>query len=68
MTKRPVEMEAFRLAKIILREWEDAYSDNGDIWQRSHDALEQAKKANSPELMDQAYRIARERWDSNARA
>ena len=62
MTKEPIEMEAFRLAKIILREWEDSYSDNGAIWQRSHDALEQAKKAHSQELMDRAYQIARERW------
>lgn len=68
MTKEPIEMEAFRLAKIILREWEDSYSDNGAIWARSYDALEQAKKANPPELMDRAYQIARERWDSNARA
>lgn len=68
MTKEPVEMEAFRLAKIILREWEDSYSDNGAIWERSHDALVQAKKANPPELMDRAYQIARERWGSNAGA
>lgn len=68
MTKEPIEMEAFRLAKIILREWEDSYSDNGAIWARSYDALEQAKKANPPELMDRAYQIARERWDFNARA
>jgi hypothetical protein len=63
-----IDMEAFRIAKIIIREWEDSYSDNGSIWARSHDALEQAKKAHSPELMEQAYQIARERWGSNARA
>jgi hypothetical protein len=68
MSKEPVEMEAFRLAKIIMREWEDSYSDSGAIWERSYDALQQAKKANSPELMEQAYQIARERWGSGARA
>ena len=66
MMTEPVDMEAFRIAKIILREWEDSYSDNGAIWERSHDALEQAKKAHSPELMDRAYQIARERWQANA--
>lgn len=62
MTNDPIDMEAFRIAKIIIREWEDSYSDSGAIWERSYDALRQAKKANPPELLERAYEIARERW------
>jgi hypothetical protein len=62
MSEELIEMEAFRVAKIIMREWEDSYSDSGAIWERSHDALVQAKKAHSPEILEKAYEIARQRW------
>lgn len=61
----PVDLAAYQIAKLIMREWHDSYSDSGAIWERSWDAVQQAKKANSPEIMARAYEIARERWEKH---
>lgn len=65
MTSEPVSIEAYQVAKLIMREWSDSYSDNGAIWQRSRDALLFATKNCDPEVISEAYRIAREKWDNH---
>ena len=56
-----VNMDAYRLADLIVKNWMDAYSDNGAIWRRSQDALDLVKRQVSPELWDRAMVIARRR-------
>lgn len=57
-----VDMDAYRLADLIAKNWMDAYSDNGAIWQRSQDALDLVKRQVSPEMWDRALVIARRRF------
>jgi hypothetical protein len=62
MVDNVVDMDAFKLARLILKCWEDAYSDNGHIWRVSNEAMELALKFAPQEVQDEAYRIANNMW------
>ena len=53
-----------RLADLIMAEWSDKQSDSGSIWKRSFEALELAKEESGQELIEQAYKIAYDRWEA----
>ena len=52
------------LADLIMAEWLDSQSDSGNIWKRSYQALELAKRDAGEELIKEAYEIARARMDA----
>lgn len=54
---------ADKLADLMIQEWISAYSDNGDIWAKAADRLKQAKLQEAQNIIDQAFVIARERWE-----
>lgn len=56
-------IQAHRLADLMMQEWISAYSDNGWIWQRDYEALDIAKSEASDEIIQEAFQIARARWE-----
>jgi len=52
-------MNLEKMVHLIRQEWSDAMSDNGAIWKRSYDALQEAKQA-SPDLYEEALAYAYE--------
>ena len=62
MVENIVGMDAYRLARLIVTEWSDAYSDNGAVWVKSHEALALALKFAPQGVQDEAYRIANKMW------
>ena len=56
-------IQAHKLADLMMQEWVSAYSDNGTIWQRDYEALDIAKSEASDEIIQEAFQIARARWD-----
>jgi hypothetical protein len=55
-------MQAHRLADLIMAEWLDSQSDSGAIWLKSYEALQVAKGENPQEVFDEAIQIANARW------
>lgn len=64
MVENIVGMDAYRLARLIVAEWSDAYSDSGAVWARSNEALGFALKFAPEDVQDEAYRIANKIWES----
>lgn len=56
------DMQAHKLADLIVTEWLDAHSDSGAIWQKSYDALRLAKSEASRAVFEEALQIANARW------
>ena len=52
-----------RLAQQIFATWMDSMSDDGAAWRRSNEALKLAKLEAGEELVQQAYELARERYE-----
>jgi predicted 2-oxoglutarate/Fe(II)-dependent dioxygenase YbiX len=52
-----------RLADAIMAEWLDSQSDSGAIWEKSHRELKVLKSEASEEGIEEAYAIARARWE-----
>ena len=63
MNENVVSMEAQRLSHLIMADWLDSQSDSGAVWRQSHEALEIAKREDGQAVIDEAYRIAYERWN-----
>jgi hypothetical protein len=63
MNENVVSLEAQRLSHLIIADWLDSQSDSGAVWRRSHEALEIAKREDGQDVIDEAYRIAYERWN-----
>jgi hypothetical protein len=59
-----VDMDAYKLARLIVTCWEDSYSDSGAIWRVSNEAMEMALKFAPKDVQDEAYRIANKMWGS----
>jgi hypothetical protein len=55
-------MSAYKIADLIMEHWLDSYSDNGALWERSRKTLEVVRESVTPELWDEALRIAHNRW------
>jgi hypothetical protein len=55
------------LADLIVAEWLDSQSDSGSLWQSSYQALELAKQDAGEKLLEEAYSIARARFDAMRR-
>lgn len=55
--------EAEKLADLVIQEWISAYSDNGAIWQKAFDELKAAKEREAQEVIDEAMKIAYDRWN-----
>ena len=55
--------EAEKLADLIVQEWISAYSDNGAIWATAAEQLRKAKEAEAQQVIDEALKIARDRWE-----
>jgi hypothetical protein len=58
------EIEPKHLADLIVAEWLDSQSDSGNIWKRSYEALQLAKREAGEELIKEAYDIARARMEA----
>jgi len=56
-------LEAQRLSRLITEEWLASQSDSGAIWERARKALIEESAKHSPEIVVEAQRLARERWD-----
>lgn len=56
------DMQAHKLADLIMAEWLDAHSDSGAIWQKSYNALKLAKAENPEAVFAEALQIANARW------
>ena len=55
--------EASELADLFIQEWISAYSDNGAIWTKAADRLRKAKAEEAQKVIDEALKIARDRWE-----
>ena len=55
--------EAEKLADLIIQEWISAYSDNGAIWATAAERLRKAKEVEAQQVIDEALKIARHRWE-----
>jgi 2-oxo-4-hydroxy-4-carboxy--5-ureidoimidazoline (OHCU) decarboxylase len=55
--------EAEKLADLMVQEWISAYSDNGAIWATAAERLRKAKEAEAQQVIDEALKIARDRWE-----
>lgn len=55
--------EASKLADLFIQEWISSYSDNGAIWATAAERLRKAKEAEAQQVIDEALKIARHRWD-----
>lgn len=53
-----------RLAQLIFATWIDAMSDDGSIWRKSNEALKLAKAEAGEELINEAYELAKERYEN----
>ena len=53
-------MNTEEMVTLIRKEWSDAMSDNGAIWSKTYDQLQQAK-GDYPEVYAEALPIAKER-------
>ena len=62
MDDNVTDLDAYKIAGLIVEHWLDSYSDNGDIWARSKTALEVVRNSVSTEMWDEAVRIAQNRW------
>jgi hypothetical protein len=62
MDDNVTDLDAYKIAGLIVEHWLDSYSDNGDIWARSKTALEVVRNSVSAEMWDKAVRIAQNRW------
>ena len=56
-------MEAHRLSTFITEEWLASQSDSGAFWDGARKALIAESAKHPPEVIVEAQRIARERWD-----
>ncbi len=65
MDDNVTDMNAYKIAEMIVEHWSDAYSDNGKIWERSRKALDLIHENVSEELWEQALVIAHHRWGQN---
>ena len=52
-----------RLADAIMAEWLDSQSDSGAIWEKSHGELGYLKSKATEEGLQEAYEIAKARWE-----
>jgi hypothetical protein len=55
-------LDAYKIADLITEHWLDEYSDNGAIWERSRKTLEVVRNSVTPDVWDEAIRIAQNRW------
>jgi len=62
MDDNVTSMSAYKIADLIMEHWLDSYSDNGALWERSRKTLEVVRESVTPELWDEALRIAHNRW------
>ncbi len=56
------DMNAYRLAHMIIDNWLDSYSDSGAIWERSQKRLDAVRAIVPVEMWDEALVIARKLW------
>ena len=49
MDDNVTDLDAYKIAGLIVEHWLDSYSDNGDIWARSKTALEVVRNRVSKE-------------------
>lgn len=56
------DMDAYKIADLIVEHWLDSYSDNGAIWERSRKALDIVQRNVPEDLWDKAVVIAQNRW------
>ena len=61
------EITVQRLSELIIAEWLDAQSDNGEIWKKSWHALQLAKQDSGEEKIMAAYKLAYSRMDAMRR-
>jgi hypothetical protein len=52
-----------KLADVIMAEWLDRQGDSGSFWKESGLARSLAAEENGQELIEQAYRIAYDRYE-----
>jgi hypothetical protein len=56
-------IEAHKLADLMIQEWISAYSDDGRLWEQDYDALQVIKSNVGDEIVEEAYQLAKARWD-----
>jgi hypothetical protein len=52
-----------QLAQLMYASWIDSQSDSGATWRRSSAALKLAKQEAGEELVEQAYQLAKARYE-----
>jgi len=62
MVENVTSLEAHALAKLMVRERFDAYSNSGAIWLETFQELKAARDAASDEIVAEAKQMASERW------
>jgi hypothetical protein len=55
-------IEAHRLADVIMQEWIASFSDNGQIWESAVERTRKAKAKETEEIIEEAIAIAQARW------
>jgi len=58
-----ISIEAHKLADLMIQEWVSCYSDNGALWERDYNALQVIKSEAGDEIVEEAYQLAKARWD-----
>jgi hypothetical protein len=56
-------IEAHKLADLMMQEWVSSYSDSGALWERDYNALQVIKSEAGDEIVEEAYQLAKARWD-----
>lgn len=56
------DARVMRIAKAFLFAWEEAYSDNGALWERARDALDLECEGVPEELVQHAQDVATASW------
>lgn len=62
MIDNVTDIEAQRLARLLMEQWLDAYSDNGSLWLQSKNRYEAAAEGVSEDVQKQAWALAQVMW------
>ena len=55
-------IEAHKLADLIMQEWIASFSDNGSIWDSAVERTRKAKAQQTEAIIEEAIKIAQARW------
>ena len=62
MNDNVTDLNARKISDLIVKHWQDAFSDNGAIWRESGKALDVIHANVSEEVWEDAHRMASLRW------